>query len=126
MDEEIKPQTADSDDTKEKEPAQPEEPVDPEPEAAETAITGDLADQMTGSALVAAETLKDAPAKADDTKKDDAPASSDADKKDSDEKTETIKAVVTDDGELFLKLESGASSLAASAVALIALSSIIY
>jgi hypothetical protein len=81
---------------------------------------------MIDASIVAAETLKDEEVKVEEPKKDEATTSDNEDKKDTEEPAEKIKAVVTEDGGLFLKMESGASSLAASAMAIMALCSIIY
>jgi len=88
-------------------------------------------DPMTDASLVGAESLEDEVSKVQEPKTDDA-AASDAeagkgDEKKDDEKSEEpgVKVVANEDGELFLQT-AGASSLAASALAVIAMSSIIY
>lgn len=59
---------------------------------------------MIDASLIAAETLKDEEVKVEEPKKDEATASDNQDKKDTEEPVEKIKAVVTEDGDLFLKV----------------------
>ena len=59
---------------------------------------------MIDASLIAAETLKDEEVKVEEPKKDEATVSDNYDKKDTEEPVEKIKAVVTEDGDLFLKV----------------------
>jgi len=86
---------------------------------------------MTESALVAAENLKDEATPVEAPKKDEATASDNGEQKKEEPKEEqkpkaAIEVVTKEDGDLFLKVESSASSLAATVLSVVALSSIIY
>merc|ERR1712170_145553 len=92
---------------------------DPAPEEAET-------DPITDAAIVAAEDLSDIAAETEsDNNEDDFKGTHYIDHEQNQSEGKDIKVVVNDDGELFLQA-SGASTLAASAITLLAISSIIY
>merc|ERR1712007_329904 len=102
-------------------PAQNENQTPEEGSQAEEEVSADSdanPEDMTEQAVVAAEDLKDAVASTEGTSNDEATASAD-------NSQEILNVTVAADGELFLKVESGASGLTASAVAFLACSYII-
>merc|ERR1712111_106385 len=103
-----------------------EDPADAADEEAETANEEAESDPITEASLVAAEDLRDVAAEAEEEESNFEGTHYGLDEIEEKRKqAENVKVVVNDDGELFLQAK-GASSLAASALTLLAVTSIIY